>query len=497
MKFSRWLLLAAAAPLVIAGCDSFGQAMTSHTDVVARAAGHELKVEEAARMLSANPEIPADPQVVQQLASVWVDYTLLATAIAEDTALAGINLEAFIQPAREQMVVMKLRERVIRPDTALTEEALQQRWASEGPGAEIRARHILLRVPGDATPAQRDSVQRLAEELRQRAAAGEDFAALAGQYSQDPGSAARGGDLGFFGRGRMVAPFEEAAFNMQPGEVSPVIESPFGLHIIRLEERRQQELGEQREQFRQFLVQRAEQQAETAYLDSLAASANVAVRPDALPVVREIAGNPSRALRGRATTRVLASYSGGDLTSGEFAEYVRTMPPHIQNAFATAPDDQVEGAVKQLAQKELLLQEAERQGVALSAAELDSVRMEARQAIREIVQISGFAQQTGGNSQAVIEQQVKELIEGAIRGERQLVPLGQLSFALREQYGADINQGSFPQVVSAIDRIRSAQGPPAGAPGMPGSPGQMPQQQPPQGMPQQQPQEAPQPEGTP
>lgn len=482
MRVSRWLLLAVAAPFVLAGCDGFGQAMTAHTDVVARAAGHELKVEDAARLLAVNPEIPADPQIVQRLAEVWVDYTLLATAAAEDTTLAGVNLEKFTQPIREQMLVMKLRDRVIRPDTLFTEEALQQRWAAEGPGAEIRARHILLRVPGDATAAQRDSVRQLAEQLRQRAAGGENFAALAQEHSQDPGSAARGGDLGFFSRGRMVAPFEEAAFQLQPGEVSPVVESPFGLHVIRMEERRQQELATQREQFRQFLVQRAEQEAETAYLDSLAAAGTVAIRPDALPVVREIAQNPNRQLRGRMTTRVLATYRGGDLTSGEFAEYLRTVPPNIQNAFATAPDDQVEGALRQLAQKELLLREAEAQGLALTQAELDSLHVEARTAVREIVQLSGFAQQAGNGTNQVLEQRVRELIEGAIRGERQLVPLGPLSFALRDAYRAEVNANAFPQVVTALERIRGAQPPAAATPSAPGVPGQpqLPQPQLPQ-----------------
>ena len=65
-----------------------GEAMTAHTDVVARAAGKELRVEEAPQMLAANPQVPADPQVVRALADLWVDYTLLATAVAEDTSLA-------------------------------------------------------------------------------------------------------------------------------------------------------------------------------------------------------------------------------------------------------------------------------------------------------------------------------------------------------------------------------------------------------------------------
>jgi parvulin-like peptidyl-prolyl isomerase len=79
-----------------------------------------------------------------------------------------------------------------------------------------------------------------AEGILQRVRAGEDFAALAQQFSTDPGSKTQGGDLGWFGRGVMVKPFEDAAFALKPGEVSGLVESPFGYHIIKLDERRTQ-----------------------------------------------------------------------------------------------------------------------------------------------------------------------------------------------------------------------------------------------------------------
>lgn len=76
-----------------------------------------------------------------------------------------------------------------------------------------------------------------ADEILKRVRAGEDFAKLAGEYSSDPGSKTKGGDLGWFGHGQMVKPFEDAAFAMQPGQISDVVESDFGYHIIKVEER--------------------------------------------------------------------------------------------------------------------------------------------------------------------------------------------------------------------------------------------------------------------
>lgn len=102
---------------------------------------------------------------------------------------------------------------------------------------QVRAAHILIRVAGDAGDAMRQQKRQLAEKVLAEARAGKGFAQLARQYSDDPGSAAKGGELGYFPRGAMVGPFEEAAFALKPGEVSGIVETPFGLHIIKCEGR--------------------------------------------------------------------------------------------------------------------------------------------------------------------------------------------------------------------------------------------------------------------
>jgi hypothetical protein len=478
-RTSRGIVLGAAASLLLSACGGLSEAMTAHTDVVARAAGKELKVEEAAQMLSANPQIPGEAQVVQELADIWVDYMLLATAVAEDSSLSELNLDTFTAPAREGAMMTKLRDQVIHPDTIFTDAEITQAWATQGPGVELHARHILLKVPTEATAPQRDSVRRLAESLRQRAVGGEDFSALARQYSQDPGSAQNGGDLGFFSRGRMVAPFEDAAFKLKPGEISPVVETPFGYHVIQAVDRRQPEIGPQREEFKRFLVQKAEQDAETSYLDSLSRAANVQVAAGGLALVREIAGHPETSLRGRAADREIATYKGGAFTAGEFLDFIRSQGAQGQTAFSGANDEQLTGYIQQLTRKELLLQQAKARGMGLSKTQEDSIRTEARAALHQLVQATGLSALAGQKSNSpAIEDKVNAMVRGLVTGQVNLVPLGRLGFALRELLPNEINEGTFTQVAERLGKLRAAQPAPSGPQGGMPAPGQAPGQAP-------------------
>ena len=123
--------------------------------------------------------------------------------------------------------------------------------------AQVHARHILFTVDQAATESDKAKVKEAATGVLARARAGEDFAALAKAYSQDPGTAPKGGDLGFFPRGRMVKEFEEAAFNLSAGSISDLIESQFGYHIIKaeaVEAQRVRSLEETRAEIRQELI---------------------------------------------------------------------------------------------------------------------------------------------------------------------------------------------------------------------------------------------------
>jgi peptidyl-prolyl cis-trans isomerase C len=125
-------------------------------------------------------------------------------------------------------------------------------------GESVHASHILIGVPSDAQPAQKEQARTAAVALLAKIRAGADFTAIAREQSSDANSAPNGGDLGFFSKGRMTPVLEAAAFKLKPGGVSGVVESPFGFHIIKVIARRPPRtvpFAEASPQIKQYLAQ--------------------------------------------------------------------------------------------------------------------------------------------------------------------------------------------------------------------------------------------------
>jgi len=122
---------------------------------------------------------------------------------------------------------------------------------------QVKARHILFKVGENAPEEEVEKVRKKAEEVLEKARKGEDFAALAKEYSEGP-TKEKGGDLGYFSQGQMVKPFEEAAFGLKKGEISNLVRTRFGFHIIKVEdikEARTKPLNEVRQEITQDIIE--------------------------------------------------------------------------------------------------------------------------------------------------------------------------------------------------------------------------------------------------
>jgi peptidyl-prolyl cis-trans isomerase C len=135
----------------------------------------------------------------------------------------------------------------------------------------VRASHILIKSEADTDPVSKDERRKKLEAVKKRIENSEDFATLAREFSQCP-SAEKGGDLGFFERGNMVKPFEDAAFSMKPGEVSDIVATPFGFHLIKVTDRteaRTVSFDESQDRINQHLRQMKFSEEKNAYVGDL------------------------------------------------------------------------------------------------------------------------------------------------------------------------------------------------------------------------------------
>lgn len=149
------------------------------------------------------------------------------------------NSQEFQMPERAKVEYVVLSADSLLSQVTVSDEEARQYYeehkAEFGTQEQRQAAHILIGVPKQAPDAEKmaakDKAEQVLQQVRQTPAK---FAALAKQYSQDPGSAANGGDLGMFGRGSMVKPFEDSVFSLKVGEISGLVQTDFGYHIIKL-----------------------------------------------------------------------------------------------------------------------------------------------------------------------------------------------------------------------------------------------------------------------
>lgn len=150
------------------------------------------------------------------------------------------NQQAYMNPETVRVAYVEITEDDLLKDIPLDEEALQRLYddyvASQSGKEQRKARHILIELPSDASAQEQQARESEAAAILKQLQQGASFAQLAGEHSSDPGSASQGGDLGWISRGMMLPEFEQALFALDKGEISGLVKTSFGYHIVRVDE---------------------------------------------------------------------------------------------------------------------------------------------------------------------------------------------------------------------------------------------------------------------
>lgn len=359
----RTVLASLFATLALAGCDSLRDAFSAHVDVVAKAAGRELTINQLASMLG-NSAAPLQKDVAHALSDAWVDWHLAAEAAANNDSLKDEkDVDEAMWAAIANVKARKWYEQVSKtwttPDSSTAEAAYNK-------GDILSASHILLLTQGMPDSAKARA-KKQADQIRAQATQA-NFGELAKSKSQDRQSALQGGSLGAFPRGAMVPQFEQALLALKPGEISPVVETQYGYHIIR-----RPPFSEVKPQIIAATRQRGAQTAESVYVASLERSSNVNIKLGMAATVRAVVENPNAHRDDKA---VLATSTIGKFTSADLARWMETFPPQaqIQQRVKSAPDSLLPMFVGNFVRNELVLRAADSAKVGPTAEEMKQIR---------------------------------------------------------------------------------------------------------------------------
>jgi hypothetical protein len=364
VAFARLALPALALSGSLAGCERARSLFTAHAETAAEAAGRELSAERLAEILTSAKNLRHTREAAEQVANVWIDYSLFGEAVVRgelplDSASVAQAVWAElveIQGTRWHDTLMSRRS--VMPPTAVD--------SLYGKSDQRLFQHILFAARSNADDTTRKAKRKRAEDALARLRKGAPFGGLARQLSEDPGSKVDSGYLPLGPRGRFVAAFDSAAWALDPGETSGIVETPYGYHILR-----RPALEEARGRLGRYLVQQVGMRLDSMYMDSLAAANRVKAVGDAPALMRAAVKDPGDATE---SAKPLVRFTGGAFTTRDFIRWVNALPPQYSAQLQSADDAALNQFVTALAQNTLLLREAEAAGITLTAEEWTELR---------------------------------------------------------------------------------------------------------------------------
>ena len=449
----RNIALAAVAAFALSACSGLKDALNAHTDWVARAGTAELSVARLANLLGKS-RAPIRKDIAKSIANVWVDYQLLGVAAAHGDSLNDPKLiDEAMWPAIANMKAKKWYDVVSKGWGVEDTAAAQRQWES---GQILAADHILLLTQG-MNDAQKADVKKKADALRAKVTAA-NFAATATKNSQDQQSARQGGSLGIFPKGSMVPEFEKALVALKPGEISPVIQTQYGYHIIH-----RPTYEQVKSQLLLASKGRSVAVAESTYLAKLEQNGKIEVKKDAPTVVRALGNDPDAYRRDKT---VLATSTAGKFTTSRLVGWLETLPPQarVLDQIKQSPDSLLVQLVRNFVKNELVLKQADSAKVQIDPAELAQLHASFTNAVRSAWAQLGVmpasltdSAKSEGDREKLAAKRVDGYFARMVQEQAPFVAVPTpLSNILREKFKYSFNDAGFDRAVQEAAKIRSS-----------------------------------------
>jgi hypothetical protein len=351
----RGLSVAAAGLLACGGAEPAGEGVVARVD--------DLILDEGrlAELLVLAQPYALDDSSVEELVRHWIGVTALVRRAAEGDDFTGAEAtEASSWLDRREALLRLEREARVGPvEVGSAREAFDQ-------GRLRLIAHVLRRVGPETSPAERDLQRRTAERLLSRLIAGGPWEDAVAE-SQDPDTRDRSGLLGLFGPGELPGPLERVARRLQPGQVSSVIESEAGFHILY-----RPAFDDVADLFDRRLRERQLMEASEASDQGVLESRGAVWSPDARRTVARLAADPFASM---GSDLAVIRWEGGSLTEGMLARYLAALPTPARKEMIRVANDRVGSFLEEVAVRELRAQDAERDGLRIDDSTEEGLRL--------------------------------------------------------------------------------------------------------------------------
>jgi parvulin-like peptidyl-prolyl isomerase len=449
----RTFAIAATAAFTLSACSSLKDALNAHTSWVARAGGAEMAVTRLATLLGKS-RAPIRKDIAKSIANVWVDYQLLGVAAAHNDSLGDPKqIDEAMWPAIANMKARKWYDIVSKAWGAEDTTAAQRQWAS---GDILAADHILLLTQG-MNDAQKADVKKKIDAIRAKVNSA-NFAKTATDNSQDTQSARQGGSLGIFPKGTMVPEFEKALQALKPGEISPVIQTNYGYHIIR-----RPTYEQVKSQLLLASKGRSVAIAESTYMANLEKSGKIEVKKDAPATLKAIANDPDAY---RHDNTVLATSTAGKFTASRMIGWLETLPPNarVLDQIKQAPDTLLVPMVKRWATNELVLKQADSAKIAIDPAEIANLHSSFVNAVKQAWSQLGVtpsslqdSAKTESDREKLAAKRIDAYFDRLVQEQAPFVAVPTaVANVLRSKYSYSFNDAGFDRAVEQASKIRNS-----------------------------------------
>ncbi len=359
----RRLMLCVGLVVLAAGCSTF----SAHSNVIEQVDGQQFTAQQLADILTSikSPTIQYNTDLGMFVTNLWTNLTLFSQAVANNELKTDSTLVAeALWPAIINIKAARWMDTVVARKVKISDAAIDSAYQA----GQVRAvQHILIKADSTAPKAQRDAARRKADSLLKLIHGGASFSQLAFENTEDEGSKADSGNYPLAPRTQWVKPFADALWKLSPGEVSPVVTTQFGYHIIRRPTK-----PEELKLWRDSLLRAAAPAISQAYFPELGVQYHVKVASDAVPHMRAAIADMDAHQDDHTT---LATYTGGTFTTADLIHWIRAMtsdPGSGQQELQSimqAPDSEYTKLATGLTETTLLLQEADKNGVKVKPEE--------------------------------------------------------------------------------------------------------------------------------